>query len=70
VFVNSRDGSMLLDQPTLTLWAFGADDLINRVSVHHLLMDDGQSTPLLWGGATLAGDQRHDQRSGSANVLR
>jgi len=43
VFVNSRDGSMLLDQPTLTLWAFGADDLINRVSVHHLLMDDGQA---------------------------
>ncbi|MCP9888368.1 hypothetical protein KBY96_10570 [Cyanobium sp. ATX 6A2] len=43
VFVNSRDGSMLLDQPTLTLWAFGAGDLINRVSVHHLLIDDGQA---------------------------
>ncbi|MCP9927304.1 hypothetical protein KBY90_05405 [Cyanobium sp. CH-040] len=43
VFVNSRDGSMLLDQPTLTLWAFGAGDLINRVSVHHLLVDDGQA---------------------------
>ena len=43
VFVNSRDGSMLLDQPTLTLWSFGAGDLINRVSVHHLLVASGQA---------------------------
>jgi hypothetical protein len=43
VFVNSRDGSMLLDQPTLTLWSFGAGDLIDRVSVHHLLVASGQA---------------------------
>jgi hypothetical protein len=43
IYVNSADGSMLLERPTLTLWSFGADDLLRRVTVHHLLVSNRQA---------------------------
>ncbi|MEO1003463.1 MAG: hypothetical protein AAFX65_10170 [Cyanobacteria bacterium J06638_7] len=43
VYVNSGDGSMLLEEPSLTLWSFGASDLLRRVSVHHLLVANRQA---------------------------
>lgn len=43
VYVNSGDGSMLLEQPSLALWSFGAADLLRQVSVHHLLVANRQA---------------------------
>ena len=42
VFVNSRDGSMLLDNPHTALWAFGVQGL-DKITVHHLLFQSGQA---------------------------
>ncbi|MFN3581179.1 MAG: hypothetical protein ACK4VV_11995 [Pseudomonas sp.] len=41
VFVNSRDGSMALDNPHVTLWALGMQDLPG-VQIHHVIIRDGE----------------------------
>ena len=52
VFVNSRDGSMLLDNPHTALWAFGAQGL-DKITVHHLLFQSGRA---------MACGEPHDER--------
>lgn len=52
VFVNSRDGSMLLDNPHTALWASDAQGL-DKITVHHLLVQSGRA---------LACGEPHDER--------
>lgn len=60
VFVNSRDGSMLLDNPHTALWAFGAQGL-DKITVHHLLFQSGR--------ALACGEPNDERRRQDAQTL-